>query len=390
MRPIRVLVADDEPHVREILAAVIGTDDRLHLVGQAEEAESAIGMAAAERPDVALVDVRMPGGGGARAARGIVQRSATTRVVALSAFDDAETILSMLRAGASAYVVKTDPTGDILAAIHRAVSEERPPGNELERIVSAFDDWKARRTQRDDADVDRRARVASSALSDGVNLRFEPVVHLISGEVVGEEAIAIARGTDSPTQWVAELRRAGELVPFETNLVAAAIRELDQLLSSRWVSVGISTDSVENRGLLRALREAPPNRVVLQLSELDRTSDRDGLARAISSLRAGGARIALDHVGPGIDSIRDLVAIRPTFAKLDPTLLEDIERDRVRARLVHAIVRVADELDCEVVARGVDRIEVVETLIDLGIELGQGRVLSTADPALPGGAASTG
>src|SRR6185437_2139113 len=80
MKPIRVLVADDEPQVREILAAVIGTDARLQLVGQAEEAEAAIGIAAAERPDVALVDVRMPGGGGARATRGIVERSAETKV----------------------------------------------------------------------------------------------------------------------------------------------------------------------------------------------------------------------------------------------------------------------------------------------------------------------
>jgi len=341
-------------------------------------------------PDVDQRDVWVPGGGGMRATRGIVERSTETKVVAVSAFDDAETILSMLRAGASGYVAKTDPTGDILDAIHRAVAGGATEGTELDRIVGAFDEWQARRAGRPDAGVDRRARIGLPARADGPHVRFLPIVQLISGEVVGEEAVPIPpEANGSPTAWVAELRRTGALARFETELVSAAIVELDQLLSSRWVSVGVSTTSVEDRRMLRALRQAPPNRIVLQLSELERTTDRDGLLRAIGSLRAAGARIALDHVGPGIDSIRDLVAIRPSFAKLDPTFLVDLDEDRVRQRLVRAIVRVADELDADVVACGVDRTEVVETLIELGIELGQGDALSTAERALPGGSAKT-
>ena len=62
MEPIRVLVADDEEGVRDVLGAVIASDPALTLIGSAAEADSAIALATEEQPDVALVDVRMPGG----------------------------------------------------------------------------------------------------------------------------------------------------------------------------------------------------------------------------------------------------------------------------------------------------------------------------------------
>ena len=69
MDRIRVLVADDEPAVRAALAELIETEDTLELVGTAKDAQEAIELAIRERPDVALLDVKMPAGGGPRAAR---------------------------------------------------------------------------------------------------------------------------------------------------------------------------------------------------------------------------------------------------------------------------------------------------------------------------------
>jgi EAL domain-containing protein (putative c-di-GMP-specific phosphodiesterase class I) len=93
-------------------------------------------------------------------------------------------------------------------------------------------------------------------------------------------------------------------------------------------------------------------------------------------------------VGPGIKSIRDLVSIRPDFAKLDPTLTRGIDADLARQRLVRALVLVAADLGCEVIARGVDTPAVSEALIRLGVAWGQGEALATLEPALPGSALS--
>jgi len=117
---LRVLIADDEPEVREILISVVEADPGLELAGVAEDAEKAVEVARVTRPDVALLDVSMPGGGGVRAALGIGWRSPRTHMVALSLHDDRATIVDMIRAGASGYVVKGASCEEILDALRWA------------------------------------------------------------------------------------------------------------------------------------------------------------------------------------------------------------------------------------------------------------------------------
>jgi DNA-binding response OmpR family regulator len=117
---LRVLIADDEPEVRETLMSVVDGDPGLELAGVAEDAEEAVEVARVTRPDVALLDVSMPGGGGTRAALGIGWRSPRTHMVALSLHDDRATIVDMIRAGATGYVVKGASCEEILDALRWA------------------------------------------------------------------------------------------------------------------------------------------------------------------------------------------------------------------------------------------------------------------------------
>lgn len=117
---LRVLIADDEPEVRETLMSVVYGDPGLELAGVAEDAEEAVEVARVTRPDVALLDVSMPRGGGTRAALGIGLRSPRTHMVALSLHDDRATIVDMIRAGATGYVVKGASCEEILDALRWA------------------------------------------------------------------------------------------------------------------------------------------------------------------------------------------------------------------------------------------------------------------------------
>ncbi|HEY8843408.1 MAG TPA: response regulator transcription factor, partial [Gaiellaceae bacterium] len=119
-KAIRVLLAEDDPVVLEALSALIKDDPALQLVSAVNDTSAAVEAAARERPDVALVDVRMPGGGGAEAARGIRQRSPGTRVLALSAYDDRATVLEMLEAGVVGYLVKGSSIDSIMESIRQA------------------------------------------------------------------------------------------------------------------------------------------------------------------------------------------------------------------------------------------------------------------------------
>ena len=96
MGRIRLMLADDEAPILEAMCELMATDRFIDVVGTARDAGEAIDLAELHEPDVALLDVRMPGGGGSRAAREIRLRSPETRIVALSASTDPRTVASMV------------------------------------------------------------------------------------------------------------------------------------------------------------------------------------------------------------------------------------------------------------------------------------------------------
>lgn len=122
-KPIRVLIAEDEPLIRDLLVEIVGQEPDMELAGAVGHVDEAIALAREARPDIALLDVRMPGGGGPRAAREIRQLSPATRIVALSALGDRGTVDEMLRAGAVSYLLKGTPVGEITETIRRVARE---------------------------------------------------------------------------------------------------------------------------------------------------------------------------------------------------------------------------------------------------------------------------
>jgi len=122
---IRVLIADDSQHSREALSALIGLEPDLEVVGAAADVEEAINLASQHAPDVAIVDVRMPGGGGRRAAEGIAVASPATTVIALSAYDDARSVLEMFEGGVREFIAKDAPTEALIDAIRRGARKLR-------------------------------------------------------------------------------------------------------------------------------------------------------------------------------------------------------------------------------------------------------------------------
>ena len=114
---MHVLIADDDPTTRLTLSALVEREDGLEIVGEAGDADEAIAMAVRRRPDIVLLDVNMPGGGGLRAANDIREADPALKVVALSADDSAATQYDMTRAGAVGYVVKGSPDAEIVRVI---------------------------------------------------------------------------------------------------------------------------------------------------------------------------------------------------------------------------------------------------------------------------------
>jgi len=119
--PITVLIGDDEPMIREALHEVLQNEPDLQVVAMANDARQAIALAERHTPAVAILDVRMPGGG-AHAARQIRLRSPNTRILAFSAYSDIGAREEMRRAGVTEYLVKGLSNTDIVAAVRRLAS----------------------------------------------------------------------------------------------------------------------------------------------------------------------------------------------------------------------------------------------------------------------------
>jgi len=113
---IRVLIADDQVLLRGSLRMLVDSASDLTAVGEAGTGAEAVALAAAENPDVILMDIRMPGLDGIEATRQITA-SAGPRILVLTTFDLDEYVFAALRAGASGFLLKDTPPGDLLAAI---------------------------------------------------------------------------------------------------------------------------------------------------------------------------------------------------------------------------------------------------------------------------------
>jgi DNA-binding NarL/FixJ family response regulator len=119
--PIRVLLADDHPVVRRGLAALLGTLEGFEVVGEAVDGEAAVRETQLTRPDVVLMDVRMPVLDGVEATRRIRAAVPDTAVLVLTMYEDDATVLTAMQAGAQGYLLKGAEQEDIADAI-RAVS----------------------------------------------------------------------------------------------------------------------------------------------------------------------------------------------------------------------------------------------------------------------------
>ncbi len=121
-RMCTVLLVDDHPMVREGLRGMIDAEDGLTVVGEAESGNEALTMAAALRPDVILMDLRMPDGDGVTATRRILAQLPQTRIVVVTTYETDADILRAVEAGAAGYLLKDASRTELAAAVRDAAA----------------------------------------------------------------------------------------------------------------------------------------------------------------------------------------------------------------------------------------------------------------------------
>jgi DNA-binding NarL/FixJ family response regulator len=376
--PIRVVVADDEETVVDVLRTLIGSDPSLRFVGAAHNAEDAIELAVRERPDVVLLDVRMPGGGGLRAAREITRRCAPTKVVALSAHEDSDTVIGMISAGASAYVPKGDSTDKILRTIHRTIDEnyaaaEQPP--QLTLISPLL----PRRTQQSTA-------VAKAILDGAITVEFEPIEDLATGRVVGLDARphVATLPLRSYDTWLADAEAADLLLDIEMAAFRASLLALPLIPDDLFLEFEVTPSTLTEARFRRVIRRPIGSRIVLGLSPLAPVDasvlGAAGPSGILASLRGRDVRIAAREVGPGFAGLRHLSLLSPELARLDETLVRSLGPSFSTHSIVAALVACASDVGARLIAPGVVSEEQLQELRNLGVDLVQGPIVGEPIP----------
>jgi DNA-binding NarL/FixJ family response regulator len=180
MRKIRVLIVDDHALVRLGLMTLIDDQPNMQVVGEAGSAEEAVHQVDRFRPDVVLMDIRMPGGGGIEATRQISSRFPDSRVIILTSFSEDELVLRAIQAGAYGYVLKQADNEELLRAIS-AVSEGKAllDSATTSRLLSQLRELSRKMNEDAFRDLSERELTVLAEVSRGkTNAEIGEVLHL--------------------------------------------------------------------------------------------------------------------------------------------------------------------------------------------------------------------
>jgi DNA-binding NarL/FixJ family response regulator len=388
-----VLLASDDPGVAAALTDLLRSDPRTTVIAIAGDAEAAVRLAGAHRPDVALVDVKMPEGG-PRVVREIRRAAPGTRVIALSAQDDQAAVAAMLRVGALGSVARGAPAGEILEAVDRASRGLAGPSGAATTWASteAAEGLCRRETEKLPAGL--QAGEIEAVLEPGaIRAAYQPVFELATGNVVGYEALARfdREPRQGPKFWFAAADEAGLRDRLELAAIRTHVARFAELPAPAYLSVNVSPSTAVSEELATLLLGLPMERLVLEISEHAPVPDYEALQAGLARLRAQGARLAVDDAGAGFASLHHILQLAPDIIKLDISLTRGVDSDRARRAFASALIAFADQMGIAVVAGGMETAAELATLLDLGVGYGQGFFLGRpGEPPTRDGAAAAG
>ena len=212
---------------------------------------------------------------------------------------------------------------------------------------------------------------------------FQPIVDIATGrsfgrealmrgklgavEVRGGELLAAAEAHDALFSFDARARAAAlevglPLMPegevLFVNIDPRAVLDVESSMRTTWpIVIRLGGD---------------PSRICLELIRPERSPDREMLKSLVDAHRERGALVALDDLSGGSESLACLEELKPDIGKIDRAMTAGIQHSPARRRLVAALVEVAHEQECRVVAEGIERVDEFEAMRELGVDLGQG------------------
>jgi diguanylate cyclase (GGDEF)-like protein len=222
----------------------------------------------------------------------------------------------------------------------------------------------------------QRAEIDSLlALEQPITPVFQPLVDLNSGRLIGFEALSRfeTEPRRAPDAWFNQAARCGRGLALEMAAIKAALAAPGRPPGT-YLSLNFSPSALASPKIMGILPRNMSD-IVVEVTEHELASEGGGLEEGLAKMRARGARIAVDDAGAGYAGLNQVMRVQPDVIKLDRSLIEGVHSDSAKAALVEFFVMFARRVGAGVCTEGIETLEELRTLINLGVTYGQGYLL---------------
>ncbi|WP_027407980.1 EAL domain-containing protein [Anoxybacteroides tepidamans] len=225
-----------------------------------------------------------------------------------------------------------------------------------------------------------------------ITMDYQPIVSLSDGSIYGYEALA--RGPR--TSYFATPDRLWEFAEKERLVYTlekiARQQAIAGFLPSNpdWklfinLNANVVHDPQFTPGQTLAFLEErglKPQNIVFEITERQSIGDYVSFTKALDHYRKQGYQVAIDDAGAGYSSLQAIAELRPDYIKVDRSIIKEIDRDRIKAILLETLAGFAQKIGCNMIAEGIETLEELRIVHQLGIPFGQGYLLGRPHPSL--------
>ncbi|TIX51090.1 sensor domain-containing phosphodiesterase [Alteraurantiacibacter aquimixticola] len=228
-----------------------------------------------------------------------------------------------------------------------------------------------------------RERVTDMLDGSAITIFHQPIHALDTGEPVGVECLARFPNQNrlGPDAWFDDAEQVGLGVELEMAAVRAALDTIDHLPAGIYATVNVAPSTIMSGMLEAELEKVDTAQLVIEVTEHQQVADFGALAERLVRLKEK-VRIAIDDVGTGYSGLRHIVDLKPDMLKMDMALTREIDSDPARRALTGALVQLARDIGCLLVAEGIETQQECDTMTALGVACGQGYFFSRPLPVV--------
>lgn len=302
--------------------------------------------------------------------------------------------------GLVAYPEDAQSVSDLMAAVDLGLYRAKAMGKD---VVGSIDEAKHQiRAGREIRDQAEKLRVA---LENGwIVPYFQPIFDCRTGQIFAHETLARLKEPDGETvsagMFIETIEKYGLGRDLDRLIIQNALTvmksRIDEGNSPTRFFINLSAQEIQSRGILGFAEELcgklkiPPAGIIFELLERDAIGDMTNMRKFLTNLRKKGFSFALDDFGSGYNSFHYLRELHFDYVKLDGAFVRNILNSKVDRTLVRNLIRLCREMDILTVAEFVESQEILEALMEMGVDYAQGFHLGVPQPGLgdPGAARS--